>query len=79
MSNPSPSLQDGFHGARDAKILRESTFVARDTRRVQATKLSMDLLKRSGIKQPKMHELYEVKVERHPKFDGLQLAPLPIA
>jgi len=80
MSNPSPSLQDGFHGARDAVILQNAdpdheTKIAH----VQATARSRDLLKRAGIKRAKTHEFYQVPVQWDREFSRYQLAPLPTA
>jgi hypothetical protein len=76
----SPSLLDGFNGARDAGILdtyAERTLpklVRGGVVRVQCTSGTEAMLKRAGIKQPLRFEAYEVAVIKD-RLGRLQLAP----
>jgi hypothetical protein len=80
MSNPSPSLQDGFNGASDAAVLELHDFDPEIMSvHVQATRRSKSLLKRAGVKRITMHQFYSVRVIKDEKFNRLQLAPLPTA
>lgn len=76
----SPSLLDGFHGARDAGILdaySERTLpqlVRGGVVRVQCTSGTEAMLRRAGIKEPLRFEAYEVTVIKD-RLGRLQLAP----
>lgn len=80
MSNPSPSLQDGFNGARDAEILSRYDWDKEiESVHVQATAWTKPLLKRAGIAKVTIAKFYAVRVIWDPKFKRLQLAPIPTA
>lgn len=75
----SPSLQDGFRGARDASLLEryEQLFGLFDGRvPVQATRFTRSLLRRAGLRRIRLMDTYEVPVTRD-RFNRLQLAALP--
>lgn len=72
----SPSLQDGFNGARDARLLDtyadDGAF--RSVVHVQCTDRTRDLLKRAGIKRGRAGHFYSVAVMKD-RFGRLQLKP----
>jgi hypothetical protein len=72
----SPSIADGFSGARDAAILLTSD-PERDAgiAHVQATDYTSDLLKRAGIQNLETHRFYQVAIVWDEKFSRYQLAP----
>jgi len=70
----SPSLLDGFMGARDARLLAAGTFAARGVVSVQCTQRTRDTLRRAGLSRCVMFARYEVRVVRD-RFNRLQLAP----
>lgn len=69
----SPSLQDGFNGARDAAILAESQPTATG-RSIYATRRSRDLLHRAGFERVRLAQVYRVTTITD-RFNRLQLAP----
>ena len=69
----SPSLDDGFHGARDASILSSADRTG-GIAHVQATSFTRDLLKRAGVKRVKTHAFYDVAIEWDGKYSRYQLA-----
>ncbi len=71
----SPSLEDGFRGARDAEILaRHDHDEEISSVHVQATRNTRDLLKRAGYARTFTGAFYAVKVATD-DFGRLQIAP----
>ena len=81
-STPSPSLQDGYHGAADASILEYwaavPASVTPKTVNVQCTAKTKSLLKRAGWNRTRTFNNYPVAVMRD-AFGRLQLAPAKVA
>jgi hypothetical protein len=71
----SPSLLDGFMGARDARLLAAATVTGRRLLMVQCTHATRSLLKRAGWHHTEMFNAYEVAVIKD-RFNRLQLAPV---
>ena len=72
----SPSLRDGFNGARDASLLEryESCLgMSGGKITVQAVVATKSLLKRAGFKRTQTHDSYEVPVMRD-RFGRWQIA-----
>ena len=74
---PSPSLADGFNGARDAATLArydwDKEIGSVHVQSVTATRL---LLKRAGVRIPKVGGFVAVAVRWNVKFKRLELAPV---
>ena len=70
----SPSIADGFNGARDARYLSDSDVVSQTVRRVICSKRTRDLLRRAGYARPVFGLPYDVNVVRD-RFQRLQIAP----
>lgn len=71
----SPSLADGFRGARDASILAKADHDrANGTAEIQATRETRDLLKRAGFQRVTTNEFYLVPVQWDTEFARFQLA-----
>lgn len=80
----SPSMQDGYHGARDARLLEQYGRI-RETRNgvitmdVQALPATRGLLKRAGIARPSMGDRHAVRAVRDAKYSRFLLAPVKTA
>jgi hypothetical protein len=74
--NASPSLNDGFNGARDASLLEryaECLGIADGKITVQAVQATKALLHRAGFRRTRTHDSYEVPVMRD-RFNRWQIA-----
>lgn len=75
LTAPSPSLADGFNGARDAAVLaRYDWDKGIGCVHLQACAATRATLKRAGVARIKTHQFYAVSVEWDVKFRRLQLA-----
>lgn len=71
----SPSLRDGFNGARDASLLERYADILGEVGgniTVQCVRATRSLLKRAGFQRTRTHDSYEVAVMRD-RFNRWQL------
>ena len=77
----SPSMQDGYHGARDARLLEQYGRI-RETRNgvitmdVQALPATRELLQRAGVKRIRMGDRHTIHAMRDAKYTRFLLAPV---
>jgi hypothetical protein len=69
----SPSLSDGFNGARDAAIFKQADIRCNHAR-IQCTDRTRDLLHRANIPRPMRGQFYSVPVAFNSKLDRHEIA-----